>query len=147
VWLFFPFKLLIKLHLFDSQYLFIVFLPIAILYHTLCVRIYWHKTEFQDFDIKNSYALINQTILAQNTWCSNVFEIVKYGFITYIQVIMQQVFDSPDIFSFLLPMVMLHNTLSCRISLPNQSFMFFTSKTCIHQPQNTLCHSIYFAIG
>jgi hypothetical protein len=129
---YFPFKLLNKLLVFDSQNIFTVFLPIAILHYTICGRISWPKTKLHVFDIQNMLALLSQTIMAQITLCTNVFEIGKYGFITLISLSIQHVFDNQNMFTLLIPIAMLHHTLYCRFSFSKQRSMFWTFKTCLH---------------
>jgi hypothetical protein len=119
-WSYFRLKRLSKLHVFDSQNTFTVFLLIAILYHALYIRISWPKTQIHVFDIQNMLALLSQTIMAQSTLCTNVSEILEYGFIILIKLSIQHVFDSQNMFPLLLPIAMLHYTLCYRFALPKQ---------------------------
>jgi hypothetical protein len=109
-----PLILLSTLHVFDSQNIFSMLLPIDTLRQTLYIRISQPITKRHVLDIQNMLALLIPTIMAQHTLCTSISEIQKYGFITLILLCIQHVFDSQNIFILFLPIVILHHALGYR---------------------------------
>jgi hypothetical protein len=91
------------------------------------------------------FALILLTILAWHTFCMSVSD-VPYGFRTLILLSTLHVVYIQNIFTMLITILMLHHTLSYRLSLPEQRSMIFISKICWYCEFEPVWSSTHYAI-
>ena len=132
-----PFIILSTLHVFDSQNIYSMLLPIDTLHHTLYIRIAQPITKRHVFDVKNMCALLIPTIVAQHTLCTSISEIQEYGFITVILHCIRHVFDSQNMLTWFLPIVILHHSLGYRtLSQPKDPCFWHPKHAGIANPNH-----------
>jgi hypothetical protein len=90
-------------------------LPIDRLHQALYKTFSQSTTKKHVFDIQNMPALLIPTHMAKHTLCTSVSEISEYEFITLILLCIQHIFDSQNMFTQPLTIVILHHTLGYTI--------------------------------
>jgi hypothetical protein len=121
--------MLSTLHVFDSQNIILVLLPIDTLHHILYIRISQPITKRHVYDIQNMPALFVPTNMAQHTLCTSISDKRVWIHRPHIALHTACFWQPKHVY---IAFTKSYPTLHLRVynSVPTQRSMFLMSKTC-----------------